>query len=230
VKSVPSFTAFVLETRYTFGYLAAGFLVSTPLWILSDPGSDWSTVPYSLLYGIACLVVYFLFGPLAKADWKNLKLPEFKLFELSVTRWSCLLSFVFMLVLAIHPRLRWQWRLGLLQFLVMLLPYLRIKLDTWLFKDFYEIEEKERRRVVRARERLKVAEATATAAEASGAAPFTEAETSGGGRTLAAPVAVPAAAAATAAPAAPPVPPMPGPTPVASPDRKVGDVGAPPPE
>jgi hypothetical protein len=203
MKSIPSFTAFVLEVRYTFGYLAAGFLVSTPLWIISDPQSDWSTVPFSFLYGTVCLLVFFAFGPLTKIDWQNMKLPEFKLFELAVTKWSCLISLVFFAVIAIHPLSRRQWRLGLLQFLVMVMPYLRIKLDTWLFKDFYAIEERERRRVARARIEQARREAPG--------APGVEVPAPGGTPAPGGLAADAAAAAAAVVVAPPPLSPLPGP-------------------
>src|SRR5258708_1524806 len=100
----------LLHVRYVCGYLAAGFLVSVPISLGSRAAYGGMTVleavkagGLSVLYGVLLLVPFFALIPFSRIDWKAMRVPEFQLFELSVTRTATIVAAVlFLLSLGIH--------------------------------------------------------------------------------------------------------------------------------
>jgi hypothetical protein len=136
---------FFLHVRYVFGYLAAGFLVSVPLSLGMKVGSGLSVSEafaeggLSIGYGLVLLVPFAGLWPFSRIDWKAMRVPEFQLFELAVTRTAtfaalilCLLS-IYLRGFTEHadPRLAWM------VFMLMLVAWGRIKMQTRLFPEFY---------------------------------------------------------------------------------------------
>jgi hypothetical protein len=150
-RSFPSFTAFLLNVQYTIGYVAAGFLVSVPIQVLwtiyqSHAGDKWSELWGSLGRGLVCLALFFAFWPILRYyDWGRMKLPEFKLFELAVTRNATIVSLGLLLLSFVEPRIGSRQMLWLL-FLLEGIAYVKIKAHTLIFREFYAIEEAMHRR------------------------------------------------------------------------------------
>jgi hypothetical protein len=150
-RSFPSFTAFLLNVQYTIGYVAAGFLVSVPIQVLwtiyqSQAADKWSELWGSLGRGLVCLVLYFVFWPILRYyDWGKMKLPEFKLFELAVTRNATLVSLGLLLLSLMYPQIGSRPVLWLL-FLLEAVAYVKIKAHTLIFREFYAIEQAVHRR------------------------------------------------------------------------------------
>ncbi len=144
MKSVRSFGAVILVTRYTIGYLAAGFLVSGPLWLAVD--MRFGPIVPSLTAGLILTALYYLLGPLSRHDWHKMLLPDFKLFELACTRNATIDAADLLVAAAIHRMatsaeesyLTAAW----IEFLLMITAYGRVKFDTWMFEDFYRAQVK----------------------------------------------------------------------------------------
>ncbi len=135
----------LLHVRYVFGYLAAGFLVSVPISLGSRIGAGLDIVEalkeigLSLGYGAVLYVPFFALMPFSNVDWKEMRVPEFQLFELSVTRTATFVAAV-MLLLTVQARVfsrlaepRVVWTV----FVLMLFAWLRIKVQTVIFPEFY---------------------------------------------------------------------------------------------
>lgn len=135
----------LLHVRYVFGYLAAGFLVSVPISLGSRIGTGVEffegakAIGLSLVYGLVLLVPFFALIPFSNIDWKEMRVPEFQLFELSVTRTATFVALVLVLLsVQVHvfsklaePRVAWT------VFVLMLFSWGRIKVQTKLFPEFY---------------------------------------------------------------------------------------------
>jgi hypothetical protein len=149
----------LLHARYIFGYLAAGFLVSAPLYLGTKMfgNLEWDQfvfgrIFYSILTGVICIVPFILLIPLTRIEWENMRVPEFKIFELALTRWASYISFAY-LVISFYvnaifdkePTQAWWFDLQIawINFTLMVSAWLRIKIQTLIFKDFYDLEEKE---------------------------------------------------------------------------------------
>src|SRR5581483_3627778 len=136
---------FLNHVRYVSGYLSAGFLVSTPISLGSRIGAGLElaeaakAIGLSLGYGVVLLVPFFALIPFARVDWKEMRVPEFQLFELKVTRSATFVSLaLFIVSLQLHtftqlaePRVAWT------VFVLMLFAWGRIKFQTWMFPEFY---------------------------------------------------------------------------------------------
>jgi hypothetical protein len=150
-RSFPSFTALLLNVQYTIGYVAAGFLVSVPIQLLwtiyqSHSADKAPELWGSLVRGGVCLALYFVLWPILRYyDWGRMKLPEFKLFELSVTRNATLVSFGLLLLSLPYPQVGTRQMLWLL-FLLEAVAYVKIKAHTLIFREFYAIERAVHRR------------------------------------------------------------------------------------
>lgn len=148
----------LLHTRYIFGYLAAGFLVSAPLYIgtrffrdFNWEGEAFWHIFYSLVSGLVCLIPFLILIPVTRIDWENMKVPEFKNFELALTRWASYLSFAYLVFCfyasAIFEKTGKAWwfdlQIAWINFTLMLSAWARIKIQTLIFKDFYELSNHE---------------------------------------------------------------------------------------
>jgi hypothetical protein len=137
---------FLLHVRYVFGYLAGGFLVSVPISLGSRIGAGLDlaealkAIGFSVAYGVVLLVPFIALIPFSRIEWKEMRVPEFQLFELSVTRSATGVSLLlFVLSLQIHtfsklaePRVTWT------VFVLMLFAWGNIKVQTKLFPEFYK--------------------------------------------------------------------------------------------
>ena len=85
---------FLLNVRYVFGYLAAGFLVAVPLQWFVGKVKIPDLLP-SLLYGGVSAFIFVILMPLTRVTWTEVKLPEFRSWELSVTRNATILAGLF---------------------------------------------------------------------------------------------------------------------------------------
>lgn len=147
----------LLRFRYVCGYLAAGFLVSAPLYlslrmwyqgeIFSTPASEWlDPILHSVLLGVVLLLPYALLAPFTRISWENMRVPEFQKFELSLARSASIAALAYFLACIVvaavfydseynaffDPRPAWT------NFLLQLVPWLRLKALTFLFKDYYD--------------------------------------------------------------------------------------------
>ena len=136
----------LLHVRYVFGYLAAGFLVSVPISLGARIGAGLEAleavkqIGLSVVYGVALYLPFFALAPFSNVDWKEMRVPEFQLFELSVTRTTTLVAAV-LLLLSIQLRVSsWMFaepRVVWTVFVLMLFSWARIKVQTFLFPEFY---------------------------------------------------------------------------------------------
>lgn len=152
---------FLLHLRYTFGYLAFGFLVSAPIQLgwrreLSMGGHVFK----SLALGLACVVPFLVLWPFTRIAWEKMRVPEFKNLELALTRWATVLALLFVIfaasvtVLFGHPDAGpdgeipalpwWVWicdvRVAWLTLGLMFFSWIRVKFHTLLFRDFYTLK------------------------------------------------------------------------------------------
>jgi hypothetical protein len=140
-------TRALAHVRYVFGYLASGFLVSVPISAASHVIGAGDALSSSVLVetgisiaqGALCLIPFFALVPVTKIDWKNMKVPEYQLFDMKVTRSAmiasgllCLVSFqVRFFVKWIEPKVYWY------VFVLMLFAWARLKAMVLLFPEFY---------------------------------------------------------------------------------------------
>ena len=80
-------TVFLLHLRYTFGYLAFGFLVSAPIQLTTQRHEWGDQVLKSLALGLGCVLPFLLLWPFTRIAWERMRVPEFKNLELALTRW-----------------------------------------------------------------------------------------------------------------------------------------------
>jgi len=149
----------LLYVRYTFGYLAAGFLISAPIQLGLNP-EDWGEgrLLKCLLLGVVCLIPFGVLYPFSQVDWGRMRLPEFKNLELDLTRWATFLALAFLLLALVvypfrdassdpeaGPVLRttlWvcDLKVAWLNTMLMAFGWVRVKLHTVLFRDFYTLK------------------------------------------------------------------------------------------
>jgi hypothetical protein len=134
----------VLHVRYVFGYLAAGFLVSVPLSLGMKVGNGLTLSEavaqggLSVGYGLLLLLPFLGLWPFTRIDWKAMRVPEFQLFELSVTRTATLVALGLLLLSAALRVFSWlaDPRVPWMVFVLMAVSWGRIKLQTRLFPEF----------------------------------------------------------------------------------------------
>lgn len=140
----------LLHTRYVLGYLAAGFGVSAPvtlgyqIYYGQDSGEVLALTGLSLLYGVAFSIPFLLLEPVTRVEWQRMRVPEFRIFELVVSRSAALVSLgLFAAGLAAHAlgeaRLKAWLPPGLFWtvFVLMGTAWAKIKAQTWIFPEFY---------------------------------------------------------------------------------------------
>jgi hypothetical protein len=146
-------TVFLLHLRYTFGYLAFGFLVSAPIQFATRRDLVGDHVLKSLVLGMACVVPFVVLWPFTRIAWERMRVPEFKNLELALTRWATALALVFVLfaggVTVVFGRRDgeipwWVWlcdvRVAWLNLGLMFFAWLRVKFHTLLFREFYTLK------------------------------------------------------------------------------------------
>ncbi len=138
------------------GFLAGGFLISVPISIGSRVGYGVGlgdavrASAVSCLYGVIFLVPFLGLIPLTRIDWREMRVPEFQLFELTVAKWAAAAAgLLFFLSLIGNPTAQPGWiEPGVLWtvFVLMLLAWAKIKLQTLLFPEFYAPRKEEEKR------------------------------------------------------------------------------------
>jgi hypothetical protein len=136
----------VVSLRYTFGYLCAAFLVSAPLTLVVRQEAEWRFITFSLAYGGILGIAALLFIPLADIDWRKMTVPSFKLFELGVSRNASIIALILLVCGLVTSRFFPPAPLAGVVLMLMVFNYLRGKAHSWLFRDFYEMEEERHRR------------------------------------------------------------------------------------
>src|SRR5579871_4918098 len=106
----------VLVVRYVMGFLAGGFLISVPISIGSRVGYGVGlgdavrASAVSCLYGVIFLVPFLGLIPLTRIDWREMRVPEFQLFELTVAKWAAAAAgLLFFLSLIGNPTAQPGW-------------------------------------------------------------------------------------------------------------------------
>jgi hypothetical protein len=144
----------LLHLRYTFGYLAFGFLVSAPLQL--GYRHEWGeSMLKSLALGLLCALPFGLLWPFTKIDWGRMRVPEFKNLELRLTRLATLCAALWLLVASVvhfaagdpgegKATTWWVWicdpRVAWLTLGLMFFAWLRVKFHTLLFREFYTLK------------------------------------------------------------------------------------------
>lgn len=140
----------LLHVRYVLGYLSAGFGVSAPvtlgyqIYYGQDTGQVVALTGLSVLYGIVLLVPFLALEPVTRVDWERMRVPEFRMFELVVSRWAALLSLGLFVVSLLkfgawaEQLARWMppglfWTV----FVLMGTAWAKIKAQTLIFPEFY---------------------------------------------------------------------------------------------
>jgi hypothetical protein len=140
----------LLHVRYVLGYLAAGFGVSAPVtlgyqvYYGQAAGEMFGLTGLSVLYGTLLLIPFFLLEPVTRVAWERMRVPEFRMFELTVSRWSMYASLaLFVLSMlrigAFAERMaRWMppglfWTV----FVLMGTAWAKIKAQVLIFPEFY---------------------------------------------------------------------------------------------
>jgi hypothetical protein len=140
----------LLHLRYVTGYLAAGFGVSAPvtlgyqIYYGENALQMMALTGLSVLYGIVFLAPFLALEPLTRVAWGRMRVPEFRMFELTVSRSAALVSLaLFVASLFTHmssaSRLaRWLppglfWTVCVL----MATAWAKIKAQVILFPEFY---------------------------------------------------------------------------------------------
>lgn len=140
----------LLHVRYVLGYLAAGFGVSVPvtlgyqIYYGQDAGEVLALTGLSLLYALVCLVPFVLLEPMTRVAWEKMRVPEFRIFELGVSRAAAIVSLGFFALSLIRAgnfgahMARWLppglfWTV----FVLMGTAWAKIKAQTYIFPEFY---------------------------------------------------------------------------------------------
>lgn len=146
----------LLHVRYIFGYLAAGFLVSAPLYLGTHKGwfeaESLKSIFRSLVYGGLCALPFIALLPLTRIDWERMRLPEFKIFELALCRWAGYVALAYLIIAVNVDAFRAEgepvyfWfdkNIAWINFMLMVSNWARIKIQTLIFPDFYSLVDKE---------------------------------------------------------------------------------------
>ncbi len=140
----------LLHARYTFGYLAFGFLISAPIQLGLRHEAGWveglfKSLTLGFLFALPCLLLW----PLTLIDWHRMRIPEFKNLELALTQWAAVAAALWLgvafgvgEVLQTGGWLGWlcdvkvAWtNLGLMFF-----SWVRVKFHTVMFREFYTLK------------------------------------------------------------------------------------------
>ena len=143
------FQIFLFHVRYTFGYLAAGFLVSVPVQLVASSEGTDGRIFSSLAMGLACTIPFIALWPFTLLHWERMRLPEFKNLELAWTRWGVYAALGFLLLSVgteIFTPKHWlahttDPRVAYLVLVLMLCAWARVKFHTFFFRDFYKLKE-----------------------------------------------------------------------------------------
>lgn len=140
----------LLHARYTFGYLAFGFLVSAPIQLGLAHAAGWVEGMFqSLALGVLFAVPALLLWPLTIIDWHRMRIPEFKNLELALTQWAALAASAWLAIAFLVSRVfevqGWPgwlcnvevaWtNLGLMFF-----SWVRVKFHMIMFREFYTLK------------------------------------------------------------------------------------------
>ncbi|RMG17209.1 MAG: hypothetical protein D6731_04500, partial [Planctomycetota bacterium] len=144
------FKVVALHLRYTFGYLAFGFLVSAPIQLGFRHEEGWLEGLFkSVVLGALFAVPALLLWPFSNIDWGRMRIPEFKNLELALTRWAAVLAALWLAVAFVvekvlrsegvvgwlcDTRVAWT-NLGLMFF-----SWVRVKFHTLMFREFYTLK------------------------------------------------------------------------------------------
>ena len=140
----------LLHVRYVLGYLAAGFGVSTPVtlgyqvYYGRDGREMMALTGLAIGYGVALLIPFVVLEPVTRVAWERMRVPEFRIFELAVSRSAALVSLALFLVsvlrfgAAAEAMARWLppglfWSV----FVLMGTGWIKIKAQTIIFPEFY---------------------------------------------------------------------------------------------
>jgi hypothetical protein len=134
---------FLFHVRLTLGYLAVGFLVSAPIQ-LGFRGPVVSAIFASILYGIACAVLFAVLIPFTRISWEEMRVPEFKLLEMAHCRNAAIFSLAFLVVCLVGPFAWLHWRIAWIVFVIMVLGWAKVKFQTFIFKEFYTLKPEDR--------------------------------------------------------------------------------------
>lgn len=140
----------LLHARYTFGYLAFGFLISAPIQLGLAHEAGWveglfQSLALGVLFGLPALLLW----PFTIIDWHRMRIPEFKNLELALTQWAALaagawlaIAFLVSRVLEVEGWPGWlcnvevAWtNLGLMFF-----SWVRVKFHMVMFREFYTLK------------------------------------------------------------------------------------------
>ncbi len=141
----------LLHLRYTFGYLAFGFMVSAPLQLAYR--SEWGDhLLKSIVLGSLCVVPFVCLWPFTRIDWGRMRVPEFMNLELALTRWATVLALAFLIFSGVvrlfaghsdDDEAWWVWvcdvRVAYLTLGLMFFAWIRVKFNTLLFREFYTL-------------------------------------------------------------------------------------------
>lgn len=140
----------LLHLRYTFGYLAFGFLVSAPIQLGFRHGAGWvegsfKSLFLGALFALPCLILW----PMTLIDWHRMRIPEFKNLELALTRWAAIVAALWLVtafvgerVLGLEGWLGWicDIRVAWTNLGLMFFSWVRVKFHTLLFREFYTLK------------------------------------------------------------------------------------------
>jgi len=136
----------LIYARYTCGYLATGFLISAPLQLVTH--REWGDMFKSLILGVAFALPFLLLIPFTQLEWERMRLPEFKNFELALTRWASYCAGAFFalsgLLQITAPETTLGWlcdvRVAWVELVLMFFAWVGVKFHTVLFREFYTLK------------------------------------------------------------------------------------------
>lgn len=140
----------LLHVRYVLGYLAAGFGISAPvtlgyqIYYGRDTTEMLALTGLSAIYGVLFVVPFLVLAPVTRIEWERMRVPEFRNFELTVSRYSAIVSLGLFVVSLLRfgswadrmarwlpPGLFWT------VFVLMGTAWAKIKAQTIIFPEFY---------------------------------------------------------------------------------------------
>ena len=140
----------LLHVRYVLGYLAAGFGVSAPVtlgyqvYYGQDAREMMALTGLSVAYGVALFVPFIALEPVTRIAWERMRVPEFRMFELAVSRSAAIVSFALFAVSMVRPgaisaaMIKWMppglfWTV----FVLMGTAWGKIRAQVFMFPEFY---------------------------------------------------------------------------------------------
>jgi hypothetical protein len=139
----------LVQARYTLSYVATGLLVSGPIQLGLQHMGDGAFYK-SIILGLIFLAPALLLLPLTRVDWHLMRLPEFKVLERGLARWSAALALLFLgaaaAVRAIYggeSGIGWLCdpHVARVNLSLMVFALVRAEVDAWLFPEFYALDE-----------------------------------------------------------------------------------------